>query len=490
MQHRGSSRPTLWTTFFIALGLGLALLLSLHASALAMTPEMLGPEREAPAPSSHSPAVSDTVTFTQYLPIVARPAPPQSLYGAQFYGGLNVPNAGLPQATAAHVAWARVDLSWAQIEPTSTTPPSYDFTAYDASFAAAQAAGIRLVVTIGGNPTWAATYSNGPVDKAPLSRFTQFVEALVSHYGGTPGSIPVDYWEFYNEPDNGNALFGYRGAGYWGPFPTQYAQMLCAAYPVVKAANPKAQVALGGLALDSFEDQNGPFVRYFLDRVLAAGAGACFDAMNFHFYPTYTANWYAYGYALIGKANYVRQVLSANGVADKQMMVTESGWGSSAQGTSPEIQAAYTVRLTAEARAARVGVFIWWSWLDLTNWPAAFGLLTTDLQVKPAYRAYKTAAEKLGQALFLRPLTNEELGAPSPLEGYAFATATSAPNNLYAVWSNYPQSYTANLQAVQAEVYDMYGTPIRRVNDADDGVRDGLIHVLVGPYPVYIETIP
>ena len=62
----------------------------------------------------------------------------------------------------------------------------------------------------------------------------------------------------------------------------KYAEMLQAIYPAVKAANPNAQVLMGGIAFDYFEDQGGTFVRSFINEVLQAGGGDYFDIMNFH----------------------------------------------------------------------------------------------------------------------------------------------------------------------------------------------------------------
>ena len=45
-----------------------------------------------------------------------------------------------------------------------------------------------------------------------------------------PGSPIVAYWEFYNEPDNRD---------FWGHAADEYAELLAAVYPVVKAANPE-----------------------------------------------------------------------------------------------------------------------------------------------------------------------------------------------------------------------------------------------------------
>ena len=52
---------------------------------------------------------------------------------------------------------------------------------------------------------------------------------------------------------------------------------------------------MGGIAYDYFREDYGPFVREFLDNVLAAGGGQCMDYMVFHYYPPFEFRWAPYG---------------------------------------------------------------------------------------------------------------------------------------------------------------------------------------------------
>ncbi len=424
--------------------------------------------------------------YTLFLPIVlSNYTPPvQSIFGVQTYGALNSPAAAITLAQEAHVRWVRTDIAWFAVEITNTVPPNYNFSGYDLSILAAKQAGFESVVTIWGNPSWAATYMQGPIDKVPLSKFTDFISAVVTRYNGDPasGAPEVVYWEFYNEPDNGSRRYAETGGyGYWGNYGAEYAQMLCAVYPVVKAANPRARVVIGGLAYDWFEDQGGPFVREFLDNVLAAGGGQCFDVMNFHYYPAFAPNWAPYGPGLSGKANYLRNKLSQYGLS-KPMICTEAGWPSDIYGSTPEIQTQFVVKLFTQSRASRLDNMMWWTWIDPGSSYGAFGLLTQALERKPSFYGYKAAAEKIGGAIFNRALSVAELGDPN-MEGYLF-TLNSKP--LYVLWSNDGVTQTVRIALPRARLTDLYGTDMGTINAGGDGY----IHLSVGANPIYVEGLP
>lgn len=423
---------------------------------------------------------------TVYMPFVFRSYVPTnaSIFGAQFYDPLNSPAAAIYLAPGAHVYWARYAVSWAAVEPVNTTPDNYDYSALDATVSTAASQGIRLVVTIDNNPAWAATYVNGVIDKVDISEFAQFVGALAARYNGI--TMPaVDYWELYNEPDGGSQLAAeYNGAGYWGPFGAQYAQMMCAVYPAVKAANANARVAIGGLAYDSFTDQGGGFVRSFLDDVLTAGGGACMDAMNFHYYPAFATQWNPYGPGLAGKANYIRSKMLAHGV-NKRMIVTEAGWHSNNFAnlpSTPQIQSRYVVELFNQALSSAVDLMIWWTWKDPGPDAGANGLITQTLQPKPSYTAYRVAAEKLNwnAAAFQRALTPGQLGSAA-LEGYSFLKTGNRP--LYVLWSDDGVNRVVTLPLSLARVTDMYGTVLNTLSNPA-----GSVQIPVGADPLYVEV--
>ena len=358
-------------------------------------------------------------------------------------------------AGAAQVSWARWPVGWGGIEPTRTTPAHYTWTGTDASLLAASAAGIRVIGTIDGNPAWAAQFPSGPIDRAGNAAFVGFVGELVERYDGdgrldAPGSPIVDYWEFYNEPDNGDELAAQYGGSIWGDHGAEYARLLCDAYPAIKLASPNAKIVLGGLAYDYFEEEGGVFVRRFLDDVLVAGGGRCLDFMNFHYYPFFESRWMPYGPGLSGKANYLRSKLASYGFGSLPFVITEAGHHSNAypeQPSTPEIQSAYVVKLFTQAISSNIQTMIWFSWYDLSGYWAATGLLTTSLEPKPSYTAFRVARNKLGASQFQRRLTTAEVGS-SDVEAYLFRKS----NPIYVVWVDGAAVRQVKCQAVRPEL--------------------------------------
>lgn len=444
-----------------------------------------------PDPSSLAPATT-VMTYHQLLPIVLSgyEPPVPTLFGVQLYYSIEESATALSLLRGGRAHWARWPMSWARVEPTNTVPESYNWY-MDGSIRNAQTADLELMVTIKDAPNWAATYANGPIDKVSIDEFTEFVGALVERYDGdgvsdAPGSPQVRYWEFYNEPDAGDTLRAEYGLSYWGPFGTQYAEMLCAVYPVMKAASPEAQLVFGGIAYDNFLDGqgSGTFVRGFLQDVLAAGGASCFDVMNFHYYPPFEPNWAAYGPGLSGKAAYLRQTYN---LGEKPMVVTEAGWASDSfvvPPSSPQVQARYVVQLFTQAIYADVKAMIWWTWIDPDAGYGSFGLLSRDLEPKPSYDVYREAALRLGLAKIVAKLSSDG----DVLEVYHFLSASE--RSLYVLWSRDAAIHSTSLPLSGARVSDMYGDTLYEVTDASDGHVDGRINISVGPDPIYVEALP
>jgi len=431
-----------------------------------------------------------------YLPMVSRcnnaSIPP---LGVQFYGALNS-GSGFDQIVDAGTRWIRLPLSWASIEPNNTTPDSYDWSGLDSSVDKAAQADVNAILTIAGQPSWAATYGQGPVtDTADL---VEFIGALVERYDGdgvddAPGSPIVQYFELYNEPDNtdiGYALSG--GWGYWGHNGEGYAELLLALYPAVKAASPRANLVFGGLALDWFEP-DGPFDPLFLDEVLAACQGKkCFDLMNFHYYPLFRANWEFYGRDIIGKSNYVRQRLAIYGYEDVPMLCTETGWPANASWGSDELQSRYVVKTNIRGMEAGLKAVVWF-WAREGASAGGHGLLDDNLQPRQSYWAFQTMATMLDGKTYQRSLTVAEAGF-SQIEGYVFE---DCGQRVDVVWTEDDTWFDPEddpvlpltVRANTLRVVDKIGEEMV-CNDGDDGSVDGLITILVSGSPLYLEYNP
>lgn len=428
-----------------------------------------------------------------------------SIFGTQMYNDSRVISRHYNDLIESGATWLRIAVHWKQTEAENTSPDNYDWRHADHVFAAAAADNnIRIIGTIEDAPDWAIDdpmKSDGPIKPENMPDFLEFVAELVERYDGdgfkdAPGSPVVNFWEIYNEPDKRLNV----SDGRWGDHATQYSEMLSAVYPVIKAHNPNAQVVLGGLAYDWFEDQNGPFVRSFLDDVLAHGRGENFDIFNFHAYPSFNINWTPghskdMGPGLLQKSAYLRDKLSAAGI-NKPMIITEAGWHSNndpVHHSSEEIQSRYVVQLYTQSIAAELDVMIWWMLYDAVGHGNENGLATIDNppRRKLAFTAHQTIVNMLTGKPFVRALSSGELNNNASLEAYVFDNpATGRP--LYVAWLN-PVSHgnntTLTLAAEEVRRFDIYGGQLASILDGQDGVDDGRVKVPVGAQPVYIEVI-
>jgi hypothetical protein len=500
-----------WTLLFALVvgAVGVILLLSLRLEAVA---ESSGPVRaDVPIVRQGTAAIAQiggggvsSGAYTVCLPLVARNSGgPLSLFGVQMFGNLAGSSLPLNKATAAGVRWIRAGISWAGVEPVNCTPDLYDWRFIDAQVQAIESGGFEPLLTLGGNPSWAATYPMGPVEN--IADLQEFVGALVERFDGdgyedAPGSPVVRYWEIYNEPDNtdeGHAIHG--GYGYWGNDGAGYAALLDAIYPVVKAASSQAQVVFGGVSHDYFLGEGGIFNPDFVDDVLSNCTGTCFDVMSFHYYPFYRYRREAYGRDVIGKANYLRSKLASYGF-DRPLVCTETSWPTASFWGSLTLQSRYVVAGYVRSMAAGLAVQIWYSWWDVDS--SMPGLLDSEFEPKPAYYAYQTLTAQLGPARYVRSLTEAETGSED-IEGYVFSVpGADGWERLDVMWYDCPEyqkhppedcspgaSETMMVPASVLQITDLYGNSSIRY-DASDGTIDGQIALEIGPNPIYVEYDP
>jgi hypothetical protein len=392
------------------------------------------------------------------------------------------------KAAQSGAGWARVPLPWAQIEPSNTIPDYYRWPPQlDSHLAELSKRNIKVILIFGFNPSWAATYPGGPVDRADMSELVQFMQAAVAYYGAEPFNIK--HWEFYNEPDNGSVVHSEAGhLGYFGRQPEAYVALLRAVYGPMKAVDPEVQIVFGGIAYDNWTDTGGPFIKDFLDRVLQLGGGNYFDVMNFHYFPQFRQGWAAYGEDIIGKARYLQTKLNDYGVS-KPLICTEAGiFSNASDGGSPEEQSRYVAKLFARSMAARLQTTIWHHLIDDASVSSQkFGLLNVDRSPKPAFYAYQTFARQLSSASYLRSITSGK-GDSNPLEGYEFGLRYQ-PSRVIVAWTNDGSRQPLVLQTDQVVVVDKLGGETT-VYDDDDGALDGRVSVDIGPSPAYIQFKP
>jgi hypothetical protein len=402
---------------------------------------------------------------------------------------------GLPEAAQAGADWTRNEFIWKAIEP---TPGDRSWDAQlDQGLIYAKSLGVEPIMLIEGTPDWALKpgFSCGAVAQDKFPALATFAYDLVKRYSAPPYNI--HYWELWNEPDAAGVL------GCWGdPTDTQYyggyyyGEMLKAVYPEIKRADPNAQVLVGGLLLDC-DPEHPPEGRTcveskFLNGIMASGAGPYFDGVSFHAYDFYTGtntyentNWNSSssttGPVSIAKARYLKEVLSSYGYGQKYLVNTESAvfWGPNVMEplcaapddlvpSIEETKVNYVVQSYAVAVAQGWKANIWYSAFGVR----CSGLLNSNLSPKPAYYAFQFTQQELGEAVFVRQITEYP-----QVMGYEYEIPGRM---LWVIWAMDGQAHPITLLKIPVEINKMGadGQPVSEPNSPN---------VIIDQYPRFIE---
>jgi hypothetical protein len=229
--------------------------------------------------------------------------------------------------------------------------------------------------------------------------------------------------------------------------------------------------------------------------VLANCSGTCFDVANFHFYPKFRTVWEKYGHDIIGKANYVRQVLRSYHY-DRPTICTETSWPTPGVWGGEDPQARYVPKAYARGLAAGLGLINWYAWKDSDI--SATGLLKPDGTPRKAYFTYQTMAALLRSARYVRAIPSSETGSVR-IEGYQFLVPDRGRQKRFDVyWYDclsmlvplQPRDCTEvaslTIQADRVGMIDMYGNRVIL-----DGVGGRVpIPGGVSSSPIYIDYNP
>jgi len=301
----------------------------------------------ATGPAGNKPQAPATDS-TVYLPLVQRDYPLQTLFGVTLLS--ITPEGGIDLMKEAGSQWVRQDFIWNAIQPTEGGPLNWAAVQnLEQQMVNARQAGMELILIFGGTPAWAEKNPErpecGPVAADKFPALGNTLRQVVQRYSAPP--FNVTYFELWNEPDLNGSL------GCWGDTADpvynggrHYGEMLKAVYPVIKAANPSAQVLTGGLLLDCDPDANPTpcqsdwhrALSRFMEGILLSGAGYSFDGINFHAYDYYSANlglghyrnpsWNSTelnGPSTLAKLRYLRGLLAKYNIQGKFFMNTETG---------------------------------------------------------------------------------------------------------------------------------------------------------------------
>ncbi len=319
-------------------------------------------------------------------------------------------NSELDDIASLGIGRIRFDISWADIQPESST--TFDWYKLDQIVSAANARKIKLLPDLAYTPKWERPSDCTDSDEcapADPAQFAIFAQAVVSRYA--PQGISD--WEIWNEENT---------SGFWKPVPnaSAYAKLLKYTYSAIKSVESSSIVIMGGLSPTPPTSTQKIAPVDFLTQIYATGAKDYFDAVGMHPYssptlPTTYEKWNAWSQMSLTVPS-LRSIMGSNGDGNKQIWLTEFGAPTGGPGIleasntdkiftgSPDhvteaLQAEmYSTAITSAKQLPWAGPLFFYSYKDLgtsTKTPENFfGIIRNDGSLKPAYDVLKQAASQ------------------------------------------------------------------------------------------------
>lgn len=281
----------------------------------------------------------------------------------------------LEMTRAMGFGWVKQNFAWRDIEKEAD---GYDWYRPDRIVAQVNDAGLKLLVRLDRHPLWSVQPYLPDEQITPnqppyhYQDFGDFCHELAARYKGR-----IHAYQVWNEP-NLSREWGNRA-----PDPAEYTALLKTCYEGIKTADPAAIVISAGLAPTGTQPPDAMPDTDFLQGMYNAGAAAYFDALGVNA-PGYKAppqtppaeaeepanEWGNGRWFVFRHVEDMRAIMVANGDADKQIAILETGWilnqdfhpTYSWHGVTEQQQAAYLV-----------GAYEW----ARQNWQPWIGLMTT-----------------------------------------------------------------------------------------------------------------
>jgi hypothetical protein len=278
------------------------------------------------------------------------------------------PNIPVPQ-------WRLWDalVTWPDLEPNKG---QWQFEKLDAYVSVAQQHGTGILLPLGGSPHWASAKPTLPSDYYPgftaepadIADWRIFVKTVASRYKGR-----IQAYEIWNEPNLQQ---------FWTGTTDQMVTLTKEASQIIHSVDPNAIV----VSPAATADYGVPWVAEFLKK----GGGQYVDAIGFHFYVNPHT---LLPEDMLPVIQRVRQVMADNGLANKPLWNTESGWLPPAKFDSDELAAGFMCRAYILSWAAGVQRFYWYAW---DNGSMAIVTYKRDEHtITPVGSAYKTIEQWL-----------------------------------------------------------------------------------------------
>ena len=292
----------------------------------------------------------------------------------------------------------RVNLSWSSLQEDGPHKYSSWYVAKaDRLFEHAQKRGLAVIPNLWASPCWATSAPKDLVDDCRGDWWdrgiTRYPPRNVNDYAAAATFVARRWGRYmaglqiWNEPNH----------TFWVS-PDQagdYARLVRAAYPAIKAADPGLSVVAGGLSGADGE---------FLERLYAHGIRGYFDAFSVHPYsnnrsPSATATGEARRWSMASGVPWIRQIMLDH-EDSRSLWLSEYGWTTCGDFTQKCVSTAGQARYTAAAWRviARFGYVVGATQYQLRDngtdpqsLEDNYGLVNRDYSVKPAYAAFQAA---------------------------------------------------------------------------------------------------
>ena len=282
---------------------------------------------------------------------------------------------------------------WAYFEPDKNR---YNWEQADLIVRHAENQGLQIIARLGLVPHWARPIANSTLNTLPEESFADFADyaaAFAARY-----AKQIQHIIIWNEP---NLSFEW---GYNRVDPAAYVRLLQVTYPGIKEANSAATVLAGALAPtnEARGSRAGLNEMDFLRDMYQSGGADYFDALAIHSYGFREApeSPPADDRLNFRRLELLREIMIANGDAQKRVFVTESGWNDHPRWTlavRPSQRLVYTIGAFEFTEAN-------WDWVDnlciwalrypaaTNSYPDSFTLVSPEFDLKPIYYAIQNYA--------------------------------------------------------------------------------------------------
>jgi hypothetical protein len=266
----------------------------------------------------------------------------------------------------------RQSFSWSNIEPEQRDLALSDAERYiwwqaDAMMDDIEDKGVQVVARLDGAPAWAikstVAYDEPPFD---MERLEMYCAAVATRYRGR-----IDAYQIWNEPNLDRE---------WGKHPPSavaYAKLLAACSQAIRIADPDAIIISAGLSPTGTRSREVLPDEEYLWRLYAVdGFADSFDVLGVHapgfghppeISPSEVVAEGGLRWQSFRHVENIRAIMVANGDAETQIAITETGWTIDPRPDSPYNWFAVTAEQQADylARAYAYAAAHWRPWVGL-----------------------------------------------------------------------------------------------------------------------------